>query len=287
MTRLLVSVRDLEEFRRCCAAGVDVIDFKEPRRGPLAGTSPELWLRAIEELSDRDRTAISPAGTAISPAGTSVSPAGTGEDRRPPPMLSVAMGELIDREQGTDRTSLAPLPDRGISFAKLGLAGTADRNWQSDWDRWRRELGGGAEGVLVAYADAALARSPEPDELLAFAIERQVRMLLVDTFDKRRGDLLTSLAPVRLERLLAEAHEQGISVALAGSLVGPALEQVLELRPDLIAVRGAACRTDRTGEIDPERLDRLVALRDRLGPSSSSNAMRASGAARSVDWRGV
>jgi uncharacterized protein (UPF0264 family) len=36
---------------------------------------------------------------------------------------------------------------------------------------------------------------------------------------------------------------------IGGSLIGESLEQVLELSPDFVAVRGAVCDGDRTGPL--------------------------------------
>src|SRR5438093_1517849 len=98
MTGLLVSVRNAVEAETALAGGADIIDVKEPRRGPLGPADPRVW-DAIHRALD---------GRAVT---------------------SAALGELLfdPVEQ------LAPLAI-GFRFAKIGLAGCGN---QSRWlDRW-------------------------------------------------------------------------------------------------------------------------------------------------------
>ncbi|HKB38458.1 MAG TPA: (5-formylfuran-3-yl)methyl phosphate synthase, partial [Gemmataceae bacterium] len=83
--QLLVSVRSAREAEAALAGGADVIDVKEPRRGPL-GRADNAVLRAV----------------LVAIAG-----------RRP---VSAALGELIEDGGGS------PLP-AGVRFVKWGLAG--------------------------------------------------------------------------------------------------------------------------------------------------------------------
>ncbi len=43
MTKLLVSVRSVDEAEMVLEAGVDLIDVKEPRSGSLGAALPEVW----------------------------------------------------------------------------------------------------------------------------------------------------------------------------------------------------------------------------------------------------
>ena len=44
--KLLISIRDRRELATVLDCGVDIIDLKEPGRGPLAPTDPRLWSQA-------------------------------------------------------------------------------------------------------------------------------------------------------------------------------------------------------------------------------------------------
>ncbi|MEX0712176.1 MAG: (5-formylfuran-3-yl)methyl phosphate synthase, partial [Pirellulales bacterium] len=50
MTKLLVSVRSLAEARLALAAGVDLIDLKEPARGSLGALDPAVARQIVRSL---------------------------------------------------------------------------------------------------------------------------------------------------------------------------------------------------------------------------------------------
>jgi uncharacterized protein (UPF0264 family) len=165
--------------------------------------------------------------------------------------VSVALGELAEWEEMDD------IP--GLTYRKLGLAGAGP-----DWaDRWAsiRAASPGPPWVAVAYADWQTARAPRPEEILDIASGvPECIGLLVDTWDKsRHGGVDLSWSP-----LVTRAQESGRLVALAGRLDEASIRRLAPLRPDLFAVRGAACLGgDRMAPIDRERvatLSRLVAL---------------------------
>ena len=97
--------------------------------------------------------------------------------------VSVALGELRDWCQ-MDNMAI----QRGVDYAKLGMAGSAD--W-SDWpDRWAeaiRRFPLSVRPVAVIYADGEAVAAPEPDQVLAEAQRLGCAAVLVDTFDKSRG----------------------------------------------------------------------------------------------------
>lgn len=165
--------------------------------------------------------------------------------------VSVALGELA--ECNGDQPSC---DGHGLAYRKLGLAGSGP-----DWaDRWAqiRARSPGPPWIAVAYADWREAGAPEPDEVLdvALAIPECVG-LLVDTWDKSRP------APLDLpwSPIVARAKAAGRLVALAGRLDLDAIRRLAPLRPDLFAVRGAACSGgDRNGAIDAGRVARLARL---------------------------
>jgi (5-formylfuran-3-yl)methyl phosphate synthase len=220
MAALLVSVRSAEEARAAVEGGAAVIDVKEPDRGPLGRASAETW-RAVREAV---------------PPGIPV---------------SVALGELRDWEDAEKGDF------KGIAYRKLGLAG-AGSGWRARWAEVRRRGGSGPRWVAVAYADWQTAGSPEPDEVLAEALDApDCAGVLVDTWDKAHPSPLD--ATDGWMGWVARARRSGRFVALAGGLDLAAIRQLAPLGPDLFAVRGAACdRSDRRGEVSRDRVARLV-----------------------------
>ena len=225
MTKLLVSVRNRSEAEAALAGGADVIDIKEPGRGALGPADPAVWSE-IRGVIGR------------------------------PADVSAALGELLD--EGV--LDLARQTE-GLRFAKLGLAGCHSRQgWMARWLAAVRALPPRVATVPVAYADWITADAPSPSVALALAAQLPARLLLVDTFDKRTGNLLETVSRETLQELMEHAQESHVRLALAGSLDAVAIEALLPHAPDYIGVRGAACRGGREGAIEISRVKSLALL---------------------------
>ncbi|HEY2155347.1 MAG TPA: (5-formylfuran-3-yl)methyl phosphate synthase [Isosphaeraceae bacterium] len=162
--------------------------------------------------------------------------------------VSVALGELADWDGEPEFDGL------GLAYRKLGLA-HAGLDWARRWCRIR-ESTPGPPWVAVAYADWRVADAPAPGLVLEEAVTVPDCVgILVDTWDKsRRGGLDLSWRP-----FVERARSAGRLVALAGRLDLEMIHQLAPLRPDLFAVRGAACvGGDRLGVIDRGRVAELV-----------------------------
>ncbi len=220
MAGLLVSVRSATEALAAMAGGAAIIDVKEPDRGPLGRADVATW-RAVRESLPRTVP------------------------------VSVALGEMADWEafDGESRAF------EGVAYRKLGLAGSGGQ-WSSRWATIRRQLGPGAGWVAVAYADAESCAAPGPDAVLDAAENAPDCVgLLVDTWDKSRPSPLDH----SWEPWVRRAQGSGRFVALAGGLDEAAIRRLAPLRPDLFAVRGAACQGgSRLDEIQAELVARLV-----------------------------
>ncbi len=230
MPGLLVSVRDAAEAELALAAGVDLIDVKEPLAGPLGAADP---------------ATIGRVATAIARAPAS---------RRVP--LSVALGELTEQATAPARQ----WPAR-IDFAKLGLAGCAALpdwrgRWASELESWPARMG----RVAVVYADWRVAVAPPPADVLDLARELGCTAALVDTFDKSAGSLVEHWTPAEIREFIGAARQRGMLAVVGGGLARRNLGQIVRLEPDFIAVRGAACRGGRSGPLCRARLRRLVQL---------------------------
>jgi len=234
MTRLLVSVRSLDEARLAAEAGVDLIDLKEPRHGSLGRVEPDIARLVCERF-----------------AGS-----------RP---LSMALGELADWSDA-DWEAARRIPP-GIAFAKIGLAG-CDRlpNWRTIWQQAIATFPPHCQAVAVIYADWQNAGAPEPDQVLDAAVATGCRALLIDTWRKDRGNVLAYCEPSEIEALFRRAKHCGLLTVLAGSLGLNDLENALSLSPDYLAVRGAVCEGPRDGELCPNRLRQL---RERISHDGS------------------
>ena len=145
---------------------------------------------------------------------------------------------------------------RRSSTIKLGLAGCRDEpTWKMRWHAAEAEASGvGKRLAAAAYADFAAARAPSPEEVVELAIEADCRYLLLDTWDKSKGTLLSHFDARQLAALLTQARCGGLSTVVAGSLNKDLLAQLPLDLVDVIAVRGAVCRGGRESRICRQRV---------------------------------
>jgi uncharacterized protein (UPF0264 family) len=229
---LLVSVRSLEEARAAVEGGCTVLDVKEPTRGPLGMADADV-VRDVVRYG----------------AGRGV-------------VCSMALGEVVD---WADR-SVADWEPLGVDFAKLGLSGVSDtavadgfRDWRANWCGLRERLVGPRQWIAVAYADGAQCGAPEVDDVVTAAIETGCAGVLIDTWDKSGGSLTDWLSCSRLRAVRESTDEAGLLLALAGKVSLKNLAEVMDVRPDLVAVRGAVCREGRReSHVEAKLVERLV-----------------------------
>ncbi len=221
---LLVSVRSLGEAVMAAELGVGVVDLKEPARGPLGQPDPLVAARIANCLGHQTN-------------------------------LSIALGELSEY-----RIHQAEYL-RGYSFAKIGLSNMRNEPlFVSKWQSWASAVSGHCRPVVVSYADWQAAAAPDPALLVQLAVDVRAAFMLFDTFHKRGGSLLDILTPGQLAALIEPLVDNGVPVALAGSLNIAAIEILARLPIQLVGVRGLVCRCgNRHCAIDPQRIRTLLA----------------------------
>jgi uncharacterized protein (UPF0264 family) len=227
--KLLVSVTDDAEARLAVAGGVDVVDVKNPAEGSLGAPAP----RVIAQVR------------AVLPAELP---------------LSVAIGDLPSLP-GTAALAALGAVRCGADYVKLGLWGASTTQDAVAVLRAAREAAERDAAVIaVAYADAVRvpSRPLPPEELVTAARRAGVSGCLIDTAIKDGHGLLSWLSPDALADLVAEAHDAGLEMALAGELRAEDLAVVRATGADIAGVRSAACRGGRrTAALDPGRIARL------------------------------
>lgn len=239
MTKLLVSVRDLDEARIALEAGVDLIDMKDPTKGALG---------AVEAVEAQRIAGL------------------CGASHKP---LSMALGELPEDFPG-DLSALDPfalfenpppaVPEE-VSFAKIGLAGCARRpRWRAQLQLLRRTLDPNTGFVAVVYADGDAVGAPAAEAIVAEAIKLEARAVLVDTAVKDGRTLLDHWSPAQIRRFVEEVQSLGMLAVVGGGLTLTVIPQAVLSGADYVAVRSAACTTDRTSRIDAERIRAIQQL---------------------------
>jgi (5-formylfuran-3-yl)methyl phosphate synthase len=231
--KLLVSVVDEWEAREAAAAGADIVDVKNPAEGSLGAPSPAV----IQSV----RAAV--------PAHLPV---------------SAAIGDMPNLP-GTAALAALGAARSGAAFVKVGLWGASTEPDGIALLRAVRDAVAGVPGtvlVAAAYADARrVAHAPLAPELLPrVARAAGAGVCLLDTAVKDGRGLLDWLSPDELTSLVADAHDAGLQVALAGALSAEDLPVVRATGADIAGVRSAACGDgSRAGPLDAVRVRALRA----------------------------
>lgn len=248
--RLLVSVVDDAEARLAIAGGVDVVDVKNPTEGSLGAPAP-----AVIEAVRRVLPAALP--------------------------LSAAIGDL-PALPGTAALAALGAARSGAAYVKIGLWGSTTTEEAVAVLRAARDaVDGDAAVVAATYADAVRVPSrPLPPRLLVEAAHLAgVAGCLIDTSVKDGRGLLSWLAADELAEIVAEAHEAGLEMGLAGQLRAEDLPAIRATGADIAGVRSAAClHGRRTAPLDPERIAVLRAVcaeQEPRAPSAVSPVDRA------------
>jgi len=227
MPDLLISVRSFVEYQTVAAEAVEMIDFKEPRNGPLSPVDPSLWHRAA--AWKRNPTNI-PSVSAT---------------------LSAALGESNDYRSVVDK-----LP-KEFEFAKVGPSGIESRDrLEQLWEAVRRRLMATTELVAVAYADHSAAQCLKPIEIFELARHLGFRRCLLDTFSKTGKTTFDHLSIQEILELQRLSCESGMKWGLAGSLTWKLAQQACRegIHPDCYALRGDVCSVGRTSDLSIERI---------------------------------
>ena len=221
MTGMLASVTDDLECEMAIAAGVDIIDLKDPANGAL-GALP----------SDRISSIVSRL------AG-----------RRP---VSATLGDL-PADPVLLRQAIQRCAGSGVDYVKIGvfsiehIDACLEAAVHSSKD---------VALIAVLFAD----RAPPLDTLPEFRAAGFTGIML-DTADKLGGGLLENLGPRRIRQFIDQARSHGLLCGLAGSLKLRDIPQLLPLAPDYLGFRGALCRgRQRRQRLDPANLEAVRLL---------------------------
>ena len=204
MTGFLASVSSLQEARVVLAAGVDIIDLKQPENGALGAVSGDVISEVVDFIDGRR-------------------------------MVSATVGDLV-----ADADIVCPVVEWtaacGVDIVKVGLFDGGDQK-----EYLLRAIGDTATGkvkiVIVAFAD----RGPDLG-LLDHIAEAGIAGVMLDTADKRNGTLCNHASTAQLREFVGRAKALGLMTGLAGSLCLDDVPPLLDLAPDYLGFRGALCR---------------------------------------------
>ncbi|MBC7943727.1 MAG: (5-formylfuran-3-yl)methyl phosphate synthase [Burkholderiales bacterium] len=198
---VLASVLSMAEAKTALAAGVDIIDLKNPATGAL-GALPLSDIAAIVRMIG---------------------------GRRP---VSATIGDLPMQAglicEAVERTAAA-----GVDFIKIGLFDNGDAR---DCLNALRPLARCGQLVAVLFADRDL-----DWDLIDYAAASGFAGVMLDTADKSSGGLRSHLSALALGEFVRNARAHGMFIGLAGKLQLADIPFLLPLAPDYLGFRGALC----------------------------------------------
>jgi len=210
--KLLVSIINEREALEAAKSGADILDVKNPKEGSLGANFP--WvIKQVKRVA----------------AGMEV---------------SAALGDLPNLP-GTAALAALGATHSGADYIKAGLYGPRTVAEAADLlvsvSRAAKELRPDVKTIASGYGDYREIGCISPLKLPTIAYKAEYDGILVDLKRKNGRRLFDLLSPKELRQLITEAHDRGLTVALAGSLGVDDVEKVWELGADILGVRGAVC----------------------------------------------
>lgn len=222
MANFLASVTSLAEAKMVVAAGVDIVDLKQPAEGAL-GALPVETVSAIVNGLD--------ASVQIS--------ATIGDLPLLPELILPAVQTMLDQ---------------GVNIVKLGIF--PGENPESCLKALLPLTAQGNQLVAVLFADTDIDLSLIPRLSAAGFVG-----VMLDTMNKTLGSLPTLLSQLQLQEFVQLAHKHNLFCGLAGSLRVNDVPLLLPLEADYLGFRSALCRgQQRTATLDPEAVRTIRVL---------------------------
>ena len=206
MTKLLASVRNLDEARIVLDAPIGILDLKEPTAGALGALSPAI-IRPIVNLA-QGKCAVS---------------ATVGDLPADAELLAKTIEQSINC---------------GVDYIKLGFF---DNHYLEVYPAVIKKYASQTKLVAVLFADR-IAHLQGPTQLLARA---GCVGVMLDTADKDGGSVTDLLDESKLKAFVQYAHQLSLLCGIAGSLEKADIPLLASIAPDYLGFRTALCEHQR------------------------------------------
>jgi len=229
--RVLISVVNELEALKAFSGGADIVDVKNPLEGALGAPEPNVVKKVRKIL----------------PSTVEV---------------STAIGDM-PYMPGTAAQAALGAAYCGVNYVKVGVYGprTLEQAYKLINAVYTsiKEYDKSVKVVAAGYADHKRLSCLSPLEVLKAAIKVGCEVFMVDTKVKDGKSLLDFIDKSSIANMVDEAHEHGLTIALAGSLSKPQIPQLLRLGADILGFRTAACGGDRIkGSVEVDLVAELV-----------------------------
>ena len=201
MTQLLISVKNLDEAKMAFAAGVDIIDLKNPNDGALGSLDLTVTREIVQQVN----------GQAV---------------------VSATVGELHASIQALV-TDIQLRADIGIDIVKIAVSELFMQ--ERFFDEITRLTKAGIQLVAVFFADEGICL-----DVLPKLKNTGFYGAMLDTRDKRKN-LLQVQSVEALDLFTQQCHYFQLKSGLAGSLQPQHIDLLNELNPTYLGFRGGVC----------------------------------------------
>ncbi|MHA1129451.1 MAG: (5-formylfuran-3-yl)methyl phosphate synthase [Candidatus Helarchaeota archaeon] len=232
--KLLVSPQSIEEVYEVLKGKADIIDVKRPAEGSLGANFP--WvIKKIREIVPKEIE------------------------------VSATLGDLPDLP-GTASLAAFGLVHCGVNYVKAGIKGPKTKDNAIFLMRQIchavQDVNSEIKVVAAGYADAERFGGISPLSIPEIAAESESDIAMLDTAIKDGKRLFDFLSHSELLEFVDTTHSYGLQAALAGSIRKEDLIPLIQIKPDIVGLRGAACENnDRlNGEIRGTKVKELVKI---------------------------
>ena len=214
---LMVSVQNRTEAAQALRGGADIVDVKNLQEA-LVGSAEPIVVKQVLEVVPEEHHA------------------------------SVTLG-VVPNQAGTVAMAVYTAGILNATSVKVGF-----RN--SEYDQAvqvllaSRKALEGFETKLVGslFADNPLYEGLDPHLMVQLAKDGRCDGFLIDTLTKDGRNLFDFMSEAELRDLVFEGKELGMSTALSGHLRTEDIDELARINPDIVGVRGAACRKGDRGK---------------------------------------
>ncbi len=201
MTRMLASVKNLEEAKRILNANVDIIDLKQPEFGALGALPVELVAEIVTKIDKKC-------------------------------LISATVGDL-PMDADVIFNAVFTMAKTDVNFVKIGFFPEGD--WYSIIQKLSN-LTNEYQLIAVLFADT----NPDFSVLAALK-KAHFSGVMLDTLNKKNGSLTDVMAQETISNFVKLAKKEQLVCGLAGSLRLENIAQLLPHNSDYLGFRGALC----------------------------------------------
>ncbi len=230
--KLLVSPINTEEAKAAANGGADIIDVKNPKEGSLGANFP--WvIRSVRE-------AVNP----ILP-------------------ISATIGDM-NYKPGTASLAALGAAVAGAEYVKVGLFDIQTREQAFDMAehvvKSVKDYDPTKKVVISGYADYKRINSIPVSELPSVCAECGVDVVMMDTGIKDGRSAFEFMTNEELSSFVNSARDLGLLSAIAGTIKFEDMDNLNQIDPDIIGIRGCVCGGDRSTSIQQSLVEELKSL---------------------------